>query len=128
MTPPRATVLAAAACTMMCGCMSLRLYDGAKRDRTEVAVIAGDYRISAGAPLTLVLRAVDGVPLDPRYHAAEVLPGEHLLLVDCSLKETGSTSRHEVKANVARGRRYGLAAELAPGLRGCESVRLESRD
>lgn len=118
----------AAAAVVMSGCSTLRAYEGSDREPDEVAVIAGDYRFNAGSPLTLVLRAVDGKPVGARYHAVEVLAGEHTLVVDCMLREPRTTSRHEVAATVAGGRRYGLTAELAPGLRGCASVQLESRD
>ncbi|MET0986471.1 MAG: hypothetical protein ABW034_13805 [Steroidobacteraceae bacterium] len=115
-------------CVALGGCSTLRAYDDPELKRDEVAVVAGDYRFNAGSPLTLILRAVDGQPLDARYHAVELAPGEHVFVVDCRLRETQTTSRHEVSASVAPGVRYGFTAEVAPGMRGCDSVQLQSRN
>jgi hypothetical protein len=118
----------AVAALLASGCSTLRAYEGSDREPDEVALIAGDYRFNAGSPLTLILRAVDGKSVDAQYHAVEVLAGDHTFVVDCVLREPRTTSRHEVAASVEGGRRYGLTAELAPGLRGCSSVQLEPRD
>jgi hypothetical protein len=116
------------AAVVLAGCSTLRAYDGPQLARDEVAVVAGDYRFNAGSPLSLILRAVDGKIIDAKYHAVELAPGEHVFMVDCRLRETQMTSRHEVTASVDPGARYGFTAELAPGMRGCASVQLQSRN
>lgn len=112
----------------LAGCSTLRAYDATQVDRDEVAVVTGDYRFNAGSPLSLILRAVDGKPIDARYHAVELAPGDHTFVVDCRLRETQSTTRHEVAAAVAPGGRYGFTAELAAGMRGCAEVQLQPRN
>ena len=69
------------------GCMT-QLYDGAKRDRNEVARITGDPVITAGSPITVVLRRVDEHDISIARTTVEVLEGEHELLVDCRLAGT----------------------------------------
>jgi hypothetical protein len=115
------------AALMVTGCSTLRAYDGPAREPDEVAVISGDLRFTAGAPLSLLLRSVDGQPLDARYNGVEVLPGKHVFVVDCVLRETQSTSRHEVTAEVDPGTHYGFTAEMAPAMRGCASVELQPK-
>lgn len=111
----------------LAGCSTMRAYDGPARAREEVAVVTGDLRFTAGAPLSLILRAVDGRPLDARYNAVEVEPGKHVFIVDCVLRETRATSRHEVSAEVDPGTHYGFTAEMAPAMRGCASVELQPK-
>lgn len=112
----------------MSGCANYRAYDGETRMREDVAVIEGDLRFNAGLPVTVLLRKVDEQTLDVQHRGVEVLPGDHTLIVDCLVRESGSTARFELEVSVAAGRRYGLTAELAPGLRGCARVELEPRD
>ena len=108
------------------GCMTAQSYDGERRQGDEVARISGDPVITAGAPVTVILRRVDGRPLSVGERAVDVLPGKHVLLVDCRITETKSVSRHSIDVDVFAGERYRLVAEPAPGLRGCTSVSLES--
>ena len=110
------------------GCLSTQLYDGAKRDRNEVARITGDPVITAGSPITVVLRRVDGHDINIAQTSVEVLEGEHELLVDCRLAENKSVSRHALKVTVYGGRKYRLRPESGPGLRGCSDVALEAVD
>lgn len=107
------------------GCMTAQTYEGPKRESEEVARIIGDFRVTAGAPVSVILRQVDGRTLGAGENAAEVLPGSHTLLVDCRIAETGSVSRHSIEAEVSAGKRYRLVAETSPGLRGCAEVYLE---
>lgn len=118
--------LFAVAAVVVCsvGCSTHRAYDGEPREREDIAVIEGDFRFTAGRPITLILREVDGQTLQVQNRGVEVLPGDHTLLVDCVIQETKSTTRHELQVSVAPGRRYGLTAELSPGLRGCASIEL----
>ena len=107
------------------GCMTAQTYDGERRDPDEVAHIAGDLRVTAGAPLSLILRKVDGQTLSVSQSSVEVLPGTHTLLVDCRIQETQSISRHSIDVEVFAGRRYRLVADTGPGMRECTAVRIE---
>jgi hypothetical protein len=108
--------------------MTQQSYDGEKRSRDDVAHISGDLRFTAGAPLSALLRQVDGRDLSVGENAVDVLPGSHRLLVDCRIQETDSTTRHSLDVEVSAGRRYKLVAETGAGLRECTSVRLEAVD
>lgn len=110
------------------GCMTVQSYDGERRERDEVARISGDYRITAGAPVTVILRQVDGRTLNMGQTSVDVLPGTHQLLVDCRIAETDSVSRHAIEVEVSADRRYRLLAEVEPGLRGCSGVSLQAMD
>jgi hypothetical protein len=110
------------------GCATAQLYDGPRRSADEVAHIAGDLRINAGSPLTVVLRQVDETPLNIGQNSVDILPGKHRLLVDCRIAETEHVSRHAVDVEVDSGRRYKLVAEAGPGLRECTQVTLQTVD
>lgn len=117
------------AAMLLCGgCMTQQSYDGAKLPRDDVAHISGDLRFTAGAPLSVLLRQVNGRALSVGESAVDVLPGTHRLLVDCRIRETDSTTRHSLEVDVSAGGRYKLVAETGPGLRECTSVRLEAAD
>lgn len=102
--------------------MTVQMYDGPKRDRDEVARISGDLRVTAGAPLSVILRQVDGRALNVGQTSVEVLPGPHKLLVDCKIAETDSVTRHSIAVEVFAGRQYQLSAQTGPGLRECTNV------
>jgi hypothetical protein len=114
--------------TMSAGCMTAQTYEGPRQSRSEVAHIAGDMRFSGGAPISLVIRKVDDITLGVGQSSVDVLPGLHTLLIDCRLPESGGLSRHSIEADVSAGRTYRLVAETGPGLRECESIRLEGTD
>lgn len=120
--------LVALAATLGGGCMSVQLYDGPKRDQDEVARISGDPVVTAGSPITVVLRQVDGRDMNVAQTTVEVLEGKHELLVDCRIAETKAVTRHVVEAEVFGGRKYRLRADTGPALRECIGVRLESQD
>ncbi|HEV8334423.1 MAG TPA: hypothetical protein VGQ22_23580 [Steroidobacteraceae bacterium] len=121
--------LVALAVVVTCsGCATAQLYDGPRRSNDEVAHIAGDLRINAGSPLTVVLRQVDEVELNLGQNAVDILPGKHRLLVDCRIAETQNVSRHAVDVEVSAGRHYKLVAEAGPGLRECTQVTLQTVD
>jgi hypothetical protein len=113
---------------MLVGCSTMQAYDGERRTRDELAHIIGDWRVRAGAPLSLILRRVDENDVGLRYSAAAVLPGTHRLLVDCTVAATGRVSRHELKVELYAGQRYRLRAETGPGNRECGDVRVEQVD
>jgi len=105
-------------------CQSLRAYEGPKLKRDEVAQVDGDLRISAGAPMSLILRRVDDLDLGLRYNGARLLPGQHDVLIDCTVTETKHVSRHHLVVDVAAGHKYRFVADTGPGNRECENVRL----
>ena len=108
--------------------MTVQGYDGERRDADEVGRIVGDPPVSAGAPVSVILRQVDGRTLSIGQTSVDLLPGEHRLLVDCRIAETSSVTRHSIDAEVSAGRRYRLVAETGPGLRECTRVSLEATD
>ena len=110
------------------GCMSVQLYDGPKRGKDEVARITGDPVVTAGSPVTVILRQVDGHDIGVTQTSVEVLEGKHNLLVDCRIAETKGGSRHALDVEVFGGRKYRLRAETGPALRECTGVTLESLD
>lgn len=114
------------AAVLVGGCMSVQLYEGPKRDRNEVARISGDPVVTAGSPVTVVLRQVDGQDIAVTQTTVEVLEGQHKLLVDCRIAETKSVSRHVLEVEVFGGRNYRLRADTGPALRECTGVRLEA--
>jgi len=107
------------------GCTTARGYEGERRAADEIAHISGDFRVTAGAPVSVILRQVDERVLGAGERSVDVLPGEHRLLVDCRIAETGSVSRHAIDVSVVQGQRYKLRAQLAPGLRECATVALD---
>jgi hypothetical protein len=110
----------------LAGCFSVQGYDGEHRERDELARISGDPSITAGAPLSLVLRKVDDLELNVAQTSVDVLPGKHTLLVDCRISETRTVTRHSVEVEVNAGEHYRLAAETEIGLRGCAAVTLRA--
>lgn len=110
------------------GCATGQSYEGERLARDEVAKISGDLRVTAGAPVTVILRKVDGYELGIGENSVEVLPGKRQLLVDCRIAETSSTTRLSIEAEVYAGERYRLVAQTGPGLRECASVSLEIVD
>ncbi len=120
-----ASILAAVICA---GCATGQSYEGERLGRDEVAKISGDLRVTAGAPVSIILRKVDNYELGIGENSVEVLPGKRQLLVDCRIAETSSTTRLNIEAEVYAGERYRLVAETGPGLRECASVSLELVD
>ncbi len=105
------------------GCMTLKGYEGPRLPLNEVARVQGDYKMRAGAPVSLLLRQVDGLTVDVRFSEVDLLPGQHSLLIDCVLTE-GAGGRHRLEVDLAAGRRYVIVAETGPGNRECTDVRL----
>ncbi len=110
------------------GCATGQSYEGERLARDGVAKVSGDLRVTAGAPVTVILRKVDGYELGIGENSVEVLPGKRQLLVDCRIAETSSTTRLSIEAEVYAGERYRLVAQTGPGLRECASVSLEIVD
>lgn len=118
-----ARLLIAGAAVFLHGCMTLKAYEGPRLPVDEIARVQGDYKVRAGAPVSLLLRQVDGLTLDVRYSAVDLLPGIHTLLVDCALSG-GAISRHRLNVDLVADRRYVIVAETGPGNRECAEVRL----
>lgn len=110
----------------LCACMTQQAYDGPRLASDEVAHISGDLRFNAGIPVSALLRQVDGRTLNVSQSGVDVMPGEHVLLVDCVVQETGNTSRYELNVEVYAGGRYRLVPETGPGQRDCAAVHMES--
>ena len=106
------------------GCESVHLYEGKRQPTDQLAQIQGDTRLSGSLPLTLVIRKVDDEELGFRYRGAYVLPGEHDLLIDCTVTESKHTSRHHLHVDVDAGVKYRLVASTGPGNRSCDDVQL----
>ncbi len=105
------------------GCMTLQGYEGPRLPLAEVARVQGDYKMRAGAPVSLLLRQVDGLTVDVRFSAVDLQPGQHSLLIDCSIAGAGG-GRHRLQVDLAAGRRYVIVAATGPGNRECTDVRL----
>ena len=124
----RPAVLCIGILSLCSGCVSLQAYEGEKRPSSEVARISGDLRVTAGSPISVLLRQVDGHTLNLSENGVDVLPGTHKLLVDCTIRETSRTSRFTIDADVYAGRRYKLVAQTAEGMRECSGVELVAED
>lgn len=105
---------------LLAGCGSLRAYDHLQAGE-QSARIKGDYRVSAGTPVKVLLRSVDDQPLEFWQSAADVAPGEHRLLIDCQVSDGNHLSRHELKVDVDSGITYRLYADATPQ-NGCTQV------
>ena len=115
-------------CWLLAACATGQSYDGERRANDEVARIIGDLRVTAGAPVSVILRKVDDYELAVTERSVEVLPGPHRLLVDCRIAETNSITRLTIEAELYAGESYRLVAEIGPGLRACTSVNVEAID
>ena len=116
--PPFFPVVAA----LLVGCATERAYDGPELPAGESATVRADPVVSAGLPVQLRIRSVDGREVGISASKVELPPGRHALLVDCRVVESGSVRRFTVEADLESGRRYRLEAEATA--RNCEAVRL----
>jgi hypothetical protein len=106
--------------TLSAGCVTTRIYDGPPLPASERAIVRADPAISAGLPVQLRLRQVDGHGISFGASAVELPPGVHELLVDCRVTESGSVRRFVVEAELAAGGEYRLVATTTA--RNCEAV------
>jgi hypothetical protein len=88
----------------------------------ERAIVRADPVVSAGLPVQLRIRRVDGREIGLSASKVELPAGRHALLVDCRVAESGSMRRFTVEEDLAPGRSYRLVAEATA--RNCEAVRL----
>jgi hypothetical protein len=120
--PPFFRHLFAFVAALLGGCATQRLYDGPPLPAGERAIVRADPAVSAGLPVQLRLRQVDGKDVTVTSSAVELRPGTHELIVDCRVAESGSVRRFAVHADLEAGGRYRLVAEATA--RNCESVEL----
>lgn len=112
------SLLLAVICT---GCATERLAPP-ELPPEERAVVRADPALSAGLPVTVRLRQVDGRDLPLSASRIELAPGAHQLLVDCRVRESGALARFALAVEVEAGGSYRLVAEATA--RNCEAVRL----
>jgi len=117
-------VLAALLCS---ACTTVNLSDDGETASDALAHIRGDYRVTAGLPVTVTLRSVDGKPLKFWQSGADVNSGKHRLLVDCRVAAAEKLSRHELNVDVHAGEHYYFVAEASPH-QGCTEVRFVAKD
>jgi len=107
-------------------CATVNLSEDGETAKDALAHIRGDYRVTAGLPVTLTLRSVDGKALKFWQSGADVSSGQHRLLVDCRVAETEKVSRYELNITVHAGERYGFTAEATPR-QGCTEVKFVNK-
>jgi hypothetical protein len=103
-------------------CATERHYDGPPLSKSERAIVRADPVVSAGLPVQLRLRQVDGREIAFSSSAVELAPGAHTFLVDCRVQESGAVSRFVVESELDAGGRYRLVAKAST--RNCEAVEL----
>jgi len=81
--------------------------------------------MSAGLPVSLRLRQVDGREVPITASSVELPPGEHVLLVDCRVSESGATRRFTVPVELEPGGDYRLVATASA--RNCDEVTVQAR-
>ncbi len=116
---PLVLLLAAALCA---GCATERGYEGPPLPAGERAIVRADPAMSAGLPVAVRLRQVDGRDIALGSSSVELASGTHELLVDCRVQESGSVRRFALAVELAAGAKYRLVADATP--RNCEAVRL----
>lgn len=108
------------------GCATVNLTDDGETTKDSVARISGDYRVTAGLPVTVTLRSVDGKGLKFWQNGANVNSGKHRLLVDCRVAATEKLARYELNVTVYAGERYGFVATATPR-EGCTEVKFVNK-
>lgn len=107
---------------LLSGCVTTRVYDGPPLPASERAIVRADPAVSAGLPVQVRLRQVDGRDVSLQTSAVELAPGAHELLVDCRVVESGAVGRFDLEVELVAGGEYRLVA-TATG-RNCEAVQL----
>lgn len=120
-----APLVALLAMTLCAGCATTRAYDGPPLPASERAIVRADPAVSAGLPVQVRLRQVDGRDIPLQTSAVELAPGTHELLVDCRVAESGAVGRFDLEVVLAAGAEYRLFA--AATARNCEAVELIRR-
>ena len=107
---------------LLAGCVTTRGYDGPPLPASERAIVRADPVVSAGLPVQVRLRQVDGRDISLQTSAVELAPGAHELLVDCRVAESGAVARFDMEVELAAGAEYRLVATAT--VRNCEAVQL----
>jgi hypothetical protein len=123
MTPKIAPACLAA--LLMSACATQQAYEGAERPLAEVAVIEGSPPVTAGLPITAVIRKIDDRVVRFGYSKVAVVDGQHHVLVDCVMRSVPSTTRFGLDFETYSGHRYVLHPESAQGNRTCSGVMVE---
>ena len=118
-------ILISLAAAMTGACTTERAYAGPELPRGESAIVHADPAFSAGLPVQLRLRKVGDRKIALHASAVELPPGQHSLLVDCRVLESGTTRRFVVEADLEAGRDYRLVARTSS--RNCDAVELIER-
>lgn len=103
-------------------CSTQRLQPGPAADR---ALVRANPVLSAGLPVQVRLRQVDGRKVSWHVAAADLPAGRHRLLVDCRIAATGTDRRFALEVELAAGREYRLVARTSA--RDCAGVELVPR-
>lgn len=117
---PCCVVLAAAA--LCAGCATERAYEGPPLSAAERVIVRADPVVSAGSPIQIRLRQVDGHDVGLSASKVELQPGKHALVVDCRIAETGSVRRFTLEEELDAGGHYRVVADTTG--RNCEAVAL----
>ncbi len=118
-TPLCATLAAAALCA---GCATERAYEGPPLPAAKRAIVRADPVLSAGSPIQIRIRQVDGHEVGLSASKVELAPGMHALVVDCRIAETGSVRRFTLEEELDAGGHYRVVADTTG--RNCEAVAL----
>ncbi len=116
------TLVPTLAAVALASCATERLYGGPPLPKSERAIVRADPVVSAGLPVQLRLRQVDGREVALSSSSVELAPGAHTFLVDCRVEESGAVSRFVVEEVLEPGGRYRLVANAST--RNCEAVEL----
>jgi hypothetical protein len=112
----------AVAAVLLAGCATERAYEGPPLAKEVAAVVRADPVVSAGLPVQVRIRRVDDRDVGLSASSVELPAGEHAIVVDCRVAESGSLRRFTVEATLDAGGRYRLVANTSA--RNCESVEL----
>ena len=118
-TPFFAILVAAALCA---ACATERAYEGPPLPAAERVIVRADPVLSAGSPIQIRIRQVDGHDVGLSASKVELAPGKHVLVVDCRIAETGSVRRFTLEEEVDAGGHYRVVADTTG--RNCEAVAL----
>jgi len=106
----------------MTACGRLQAYEGERLGPAERAVVRADPAMSAGLPVEVILRRVDGYDVAVSRTRVELPPGSHRFIVDCRVPEAGVVTRFVLDEEVRAGGSYRLVADATT--RGCRAVTL----
>ena len=108
--------------TLCAGCATERAYEGPPLPAAERAIVRADPVVSAGSPIQIRIRQVDGHDVGFSANRVELPAGKHALVVDCRIAETGSVRRFTLEEELDAGGHYRVVADTTG--RNCEAVAL----